>query len=707
MSPQEQQARVVVLAQALENSAPPGRWVNADQQERATQAALLASRPDAGANGTPLAAADLVYLRAEALVKSATADHPALALLERPRPWWHWLAVAVPVVALLLGVATDRVGNPHRVDLLSVPLLTVIFWNLMTYVWLAAGLLWRGKRGTDRASFLVTLLHRADAGSVSLPAAWTNSWRGRHRAALAGVSGLFFLHWHRLTEQRTVYRCKKVLHLAAAAWGAGVALSLIGRGLVVEYRVGWESTFLQVPHVHAILEALFWPLTVLFSVTPFTVDEVAVLRNFAVPGEAGDRWVYLYAGLLGLVVIVPRLLLAGWSTWRARALSRAVHIDLDQPYYQDLLSRLRPARLTIGLFAGDTYTAARLLRLLRQTADDPVAQHLVISSAEGDQLRWIEEPDGAVPVDAVLRVSVHMYRPPVPQVWAAKPIAEPGLELLGQTWLQMPRIFDALGPCLPPAAAHGFARLTKQWEHRNGQCFEQSMSRLAAYLLSVTSQLEGSLSADTLAQARDQLLLQLFELHKLDGAAGRALEEKLAQKYLAVAGRSGNSAMGKPQSSAAGAAAGATMGGAVDLATAGLTLGAGAALGGLLGAGVGWVIAARKKKELAGATMLALTQAALLLYLEVANTTRVQAQGDDPRAAWQKAIESAVRQQWTALESLWTAVRDSNGGDKGDGAGDDGALTGAAAELTRLLTTTVQSLLGALYPLPTPPFTRV
>ncbi len=704
MSPQEQQARVAVLAQALENSAPPGRLVDPDQQERATLAALLASRPGAGANGTPITAADLVYLRAAALVKSATADHAALALLERPRPWWHWLTVAVPLVALLLGVATDRVGNPHRVDLLSVPLLAVIFWNVLTYAWLAAGLLRRSKRGHGQASFLTTLLHWVDSGSVSLPGPWTNSWRGRRHVALAEVSGLFFLHWHRLTEQLTVYRGKKVLHLAAAAWGAGIALSLIGRGLVVEYRVGWESTFLQVQHVHAILEVLFWPLTVLFSVAPFTVDEVAALRNFAVPGEVGDRWVYLYAGLLGLIVILPRLVLAVWSAWRARALSRAVHIDLDQPYYQELLLRLRPARITVGLFAGDTRTATQLLRLLRQTADDPLATHLTISSAEGDQLRWMEEPGVGSPVDAVLRLSADMYRPPIPHAWAAKPIAEPGLELLGQTWLQMPRIFDALGPCLLPAAMPGFARLTKQWEHRNGRCFEQSMSRVAAYLLSVTSQLDGSMSAETLAQARDQLLLQLFELHRLDGAAGRALEEKLAQKYLVVSGRSGSSAMGKPQSSAAGAAAGATMGGAVDLATAGLTLGAGAALGGLLGAGVGWVIAARKKKELAGATMLALTQAALLLYLEVAHSTRVRAMEDDPRAAWQKAIDSAVRQQGKAFEHIWTAVSDSNRGDKGDGDGD--AITVAAAELTKLLSTTTQSLLGALYPLPSTPFTK-
>jgi hypothetical protein len=690
MSPQEQRARAVVLAQALESADPQGRLLDTGQRERATQVALQAARASAGANGAQLPDADLVVLRAEALVRPAVAGNPALALLERPRPWWSWLAVAVPALALLLGIATDQIANPHRVDLLSVPLLAVIFWNLLTYlwlaVWLAAGLRRRPGHRPGRASFLAALRH----GVHAWPGPWPDAWRGRRRGALSEVAALFYLHWHRLTEELTVYRWKKVLHLAAAAWGAGIALSLLGRGLVVEYRVGWESTFLQAQHVHAILEALFWPLTVLFSLAPFTVDEVAALRNFAAPGGAGDRWVFLYAGLLGLIVVLPRLGLAGWSAWRALSLSRAVRIDLDQPYYQELLGSLRPARITIGLVTGDARTDSQLLRLLRQSADDPLAPQLAITSAEGDQLRWIEEPGVGQPVDAVLRIPANTHPPRIPHAWESKPIAAPGLERLGQAWLQMPLIVDALRSSLPPSALPGLARVSSECERRHRLCFEQSMARIAAYLFNVARQLEGSMSADTLAQARDQLLLQLFELHRLDGAAGRALEEKLAQTYLAVAGPSGASAMGPPRTSAAGAAAGATMGGAVDLATAGLTLGAGTALGGLLGAGVGWAFAAWKKKELAGETMQALTQAALLLYLEVANSARVRPLADDPRAAWQKAIASAVKQQWRALAPLWSAARDGQGG--GD------AIRAPTGELTKVLAMTAQSLLDALYP---------
>jgi Protein of unknown function (DUF2868) len=690
MSSQEQRVRMAVLAQALESADPKIRLVDLAQRERATQAALQASRALAGASRTT--AEDLVYLRAEALVKAAVVAHPGLALLERPRPWWSWLAAGVPLVALLLGVLTDQVGNPHRVDLLSLPLLGVIGWNLLMYALLAAALLWHPRPGHGRASFFASVRHWVNSWPVSWPVSGPVPLRSSRGASLAGAAAAFYSQWHSLTEKLTLYRGKKVLHLSAAAWGAGVALSLVARGLVVQYQVGWESTFLQAQHVHAMLQALFWPLKLFFPIAPFSVDEVAALRNFAVPGHGGERWVYLYAGLLGLIVVLPRLVLAGWSAWRAYRIASAIRIDLEHPYYRELVVRLQTTCLVIGLVTDDTRTAAQLQRLLRLGADNPQATDLAISSAEGDQLSWVEKP-GRQPVDVVLQISADLHMTPVPHGWDAQPMAAPDLDLLAGSWLQPPVLLKALARSLPAAALLGLTRLEREWAKRDSLRFQQSMLKVAGYLLDMNLRFNASMSPETLAQARDRLFLQLLELHRLDRTEGRALEEKLAQRYLAGSGSSGASAIAKPKASAAGAAAGATMGGAIDLATAGLTLGAAAALGGALGAGVGWAFAAWKKKGQGGDIMLALTEAALLLYLEVANFSRLQAGEGDDRAGWQTAISSTVRSQKKALELIWSAGRPAGR------AGEAGANTGsAAAELSGLLSMMAQSLLDALYP---------
>jgi hypothetical protein len=682
MNSQEQRARTTALAQALENADPRGRLVNSEQRELATQAALQASRSRAAPGGSPMPDDELIYLRSQALVKSATAANPALALLQRPRPWWSWLAAGVPVLALLLGVATDRVGNPHRVDLLSLPLLGVIAWNLMMYTWLAAALFWHPQPGQGAAARLAALRRWLNSKALSSPAL-----AERSRSGLAEAAAAFYLQWHSLTAELTLYRCKKVLHLSAAAWGAGIALSLAGRGLVVEYQVGWESTFLQAQHVHAILAALFWPLTLFFPIAPFTVDEVAALRNFAVPGRGAERWVYLYAGLLLLVVVLPRLLLAGWAAWRAKRLSAALHIDMEQPYYQQLLVKLRPTFLAVGLVTGDARMASRLLRLLQQSADNLLAPDPAITSAEGDRLLWLEEPGAGQPVDVVLQIPHELHLTPVPHAWDTRPVATLRLERLGKSWPQMPVIFETVARALPTALRPGLTRLRREWEQRSRQSLKQSMAAISRYLLNAARLPAAHAPAQAFVQARDQLLLQLFELHRLDAASGRALQAKLAQRYLGASGSQGG--LGKPTASAAGAAAGATMGGAIDLATAGLTLGAAAALGGLLGAGVGWAFAALKNKGQGAEPMLALTEAALLLYLEVANGNRIQATEADTRMQWQAAIAVALKPRRKALELIWSKARDGGGSEDADL---------LAAELAALLCLAAQSMLDALYP---------
>ena len=53
-------------------------------------------------------------------------------ILER-RNALAWLSFLLPPVSLLAGFGLDRITDPHRVDLLSIPLLLIIGWNLLVY----------------------------------------------------------------------------------------------------------------------------------------------------------------------------------------------------------------------------------------------------------------------------------------------------------------------------------------------------------------------------------------------------------------------------------------------------------------------------------------------------------------------------------------------------------------------------------------------
>ena len=122
----------------------------------------------------------------------------------------------------------------------------------------------------------------------------------------------------------------------------GAAISLYARGLLTQYAAGWESTFLDAHQVHTLLSWLFAPALIVFPfLQGFSLADVEALRFSNVPSPAGgERWVYLYAATLLLLVVIPRLVLAILAHWRARRLAKRFPLNLEQPYFRKLADRI-------------------------------------------------------------------------------------------------------------------------------------------------------------------------------------------------------------------------------------------------------------------------------------------------------------------------------------------------------------------------------
>jgi hypothetical protein len=198
-------------------------------------------------------------------------------------------------------VLADAAGPGQRIDLLSPPWLALLGWNLAVYAWLLLRALAPGAEGDP--------LRRLD--------------------------GL---------------RLASLLHAGAAALALGLCLGLYARGLVLDYRAGWQSTFLDAAQVHALLSALLAPAALATGITVPGVDALAALRvpaGGAAQGAAAT-WIHLFAATLAIVVVLPRGLLAIAAALRARTLAAAVPIDLDLPYFRDLARRARGAAPLAG-----------------------------------------------------------------------------------------------------------------------------------------------------------------------------------------------------------------------------------------------------------------------------------------------------------------------------------------------------------------------
>jgi hypothetical protein len=815
MSMDEQWARRVVLAQAIETADTQGTLVSQAEREQADR--QVKAQADGAGQLVPNRLPELLHRRARLLLTTIEKRSTALASLQESRHWLHTLALAAPILSFVLGVLTDRIANPHRVDLLSMPLLVIVLWNVAMYLLLAA-------------MFALSLRKSASPARGSRPPAFAalrrsmaglREWRRRSGKLQAEVAARFYARWHMVTAALNAQRWRRVLHLCAAMWGAGVAVSLFTRGLVVEYRVGWESTFLNAQQVHAILSVLFAPVVALFSHAPFTVDEVARLRFGAGDGAvAGARWVTMYASLLVVLVVLPRLVLAGLAYRRERVLSRHVALDWREAYYQRLIAMLFPAQVQLAVAAAREGDKSALLRVLLQepqkdaqqaaaseaagVANSPAATAirttggdtlLVVSlpemvghgtapAAPGKRPRWLQNAlqavwsakpaQGSTPGEApsaregsdvvlqIVRSAEELHAAAAHLLWLGKPVlvifylpgataieAQDGLaqcrlaareislvadvlafDAFARCWIHDHILLEAIGRSVPMGKREGYARLAEAWQTRNLARLHDAMAALASHLMLAARQREevqspalslkhlvsasereaGERSSkaamtavvERLQQSEARTAAALRRLYGVNEAAAGVLAHRLEEKFVI------QKAVNTPQAGMAGAATGAAMGASVDLLTGGLTLGAAAALGALVGGGAAFVAAAWKNRTTAsGATVVqlsddmlqAMVEAGLLRYVAVAGFGRdggtvdgapADEQPGEPRPFWKSEVVAAVQAQKDRLAPLWAAARSAPR--------DSSFAAEPPEELVQILEAVALKVLRGLYP---------
>jgi len=242
--------------------------------------------------------------------------------------WRPWLGFAIVIAAFLVGVLADRVGNAQRINVLAPPVLLLLTWNLLVYLFLCTAPLWRSvtRRSADPLRALVAFL-----GTTG----WLAARKTGHGAPAARWLGAVASEWARLVAPLYQVRAARILHLAAAALASGVIAGLYLRGLAFEYRATWESTFLEPAIVRALLATVLAPGAWFGGMS---VPGLARIEAMRAPGsENAGAWLHLMALTLLVLVVLPRLLLAALAAWRESRHVRHLPLHLEQPYFQRLL----------------------------------------------------------------------------------------------------------------------------------------------------------------------------------------------------------------------------------------------------------------------------------------------------------------------------------------------------------------------------------
>lgn len=342
-------ARAVLFALALEEEDRGGRLVAIEERRRATKEAIEGDKkPDKGRWLAP---------RAHDLVEVFGRDRPWVERLLRLADPGRGYTTPIVLGAFVLGLMANsldvgRLSHERMLDVLAPPLLVLIAWNLAIYVLMVVRLVLPkgpdpGALGSRLAAWLERPVRRL-ADWVWKPQSSRRRWRGGEEESedpdgplQEAVVRRFVREWLPASTPLASARARRMLHLASLATVLGVIAGMYARGLVLEYRATWESTFLDPGQVDALLHTVLTPAATVLDMEIPLASAIESSQVRLVAGSAAP-WIHLWAMTCLLFVGIPRAALAAWETARLWAAQSRLPIALPAAY----LRRLRAAVAT-------------------------------------------------------------------------------------------------------------------------------------------------------------------------------------------------------------------------------------------------------------------------------------------------------------------------------------------------------------------------
>ena len=362
----EASARRVVLVQAFDGADSP-LWTPEDGVW-ATRLALQTAPPDASDER-------LLSERARhALQRLEPRERGVRRWLARPGWSWRWALLTIGL-GLVIGLAADLLDRNQIVNVLAPAAWAVVAWNLLVYVALTVAALRRPRR--------------ADGLTTGLRGAMLRWWQ---RGFGDGPLRVATRRWAEWSAPLMLTRIAALLHVAAAAVAIGLLGSMYLRGLVLDFRAGWQSTFLDSTAVHQLLSTLLAPAQTVTGIALPDAPALEAMRLTAPTQPATTSaapWIHLYGATLVLAVVLPRLLLAllalGQSLYRSR---RFVLPRGDAATLRDVQRLRRQAsRVQVCPYAQVPAASAALgLRtLLARELGDDLQLQVAATTAVGDE----------------------------------------------------------------------------------------------------------------------------------------------------------------------------------------------------------------------------------------------------------------------------------------------------------------------------------
>lgn len=305
----------VLKWRALEEGDADGMFVSMERRHTATAhtRAGLASEEIKG-DALDERSESFIHKRAEWLEREAIGWRGGLiSVLESlrvPKGRWAWALLGWTASCVIGYVFTD-LGQTREFNLLALPLVGLLAWNAIVIIISLIAEVFPASAKSDHGGWLAQVLAHGISRPGAVPQQPENPVGNEVRARFEKLA--WPIAWRRLNM-----RLRMWFHVAAAMMAIGGVVALYARGWSHEYLAVWESTVLGKDQAHAFFEALFKPASAALHI-PMPLEQLPSMHRIA--GNATQPapalpWIHLYAGTLLVLVVAPRLLLAGIGALR-------------------------------------------------------------------------------------------------------------------------------------------------------------------------------------------------------------------------------------------------------------------------------------------------------------------------------------------------------------------------------------------------------
>jgi Protein of unknown function (DUF2868) len=394
--------RSILLVKNVEEQDPDGSVLPLAEREAATREALR--RHPAGNGDRADHAWQVLAARAGALRAKLAERHPVVNRAVSLESQLAGVGGLVLLAAFGLGLALSLLDSRVRIEILAFPLLGVVLWNLVVYAVLAVSSLRRGPASSAGSSSLLP-------GWSEWPARWTRQRAAKlirqssfYHRPLSAALRRFSDEWWPIAQPLILWQGKRLFHFGSAIVALGLIVGFYLRGIALEYRAGWESTFLGTAQVRSLLRLIYAPASTLTGIA-LPADETAVTSLHWRNGQGGGPaapWIHLMAATAILYVVLPRLLLALTATLRlVRASDQLAVPESLLPYARRTLGAsdaalpAQTARLTCFAYQPAAASEQGVQRVLHAAFGADTRIEFAPAVAYGDEERFSAAASGA------------------------------------------------------------------------------------------------------------------------------------------------------------------------------------------------------------------------------------------------------------------------------------------------------------------------